>query len=87
MSLENFFKPILVKASIILIKVNQFRSIDGFLSPIFSPCLSKVWSMLHHGLRGQVQSKEFGLCLQITFWRSFVVIHQKICVFIIFITF
>ena len=50
--------------------------------------ISKVWSMLHHGSVGQVQSKECYFKFTHTLlWHFFVVFHQKICVFIIFISF
>ena len=49
--------------------------------------ISKVWSMLHHGSMGQVQSKEYYFMVRYTFVAFFVVFHQKICVFIIFISF
>ena len=50
-------------------------------------CIFKFWSMLHHGSVGQVQSKEYYFMFTYTFVTFFVVFHQKICVFIIFISF
>ena len=41
-----------------------------FLSPIFPP-IFKVWSMLHHGSVGQVQSKECYFKFTYTFFRVF----------------
>ena len=48
------------------------------------PRLSKVRSILHHGLVGPVQNKNTNLCFHILFCHLF---HLKICVFIIFISF
>ena len=48
------------------------------------PRLSKVRSILHHGLVGPVQNKNTNLCFHILFCHLF---HHKICVFIIFISF
>ena len=50
--------------------------------------IPKVWSMLHHGLVGQVENKECNFMFTdifVTFF--FVVFYKIICVFIIFIYF
>ena len=50
--------------------------------------ISKVWSMLHHGLVGRVQNKQSYCMFTYTFAAIFCVLfHQKICIFIIFISF
>ena len=50
--------------------------------------ISKVWSMLHHGLVGRVQNKQSYCMFTYTFAAIFsVLFHQKICVFIIFVSF
>ena len=54
-------------------------STNNFLSPIFSPYIYKVWSMLHHGSVGRVQSKE--CYFMFTYTSAFFI------VFIIFISF
>ena len=49
--------------------------------------ISVVWSMLHHRSVGQVQSKECCFMFRYTFLSFFVGFHQKLYVFIIFISF
>ena len=49
--------------------------------------ISRVWSMLHHGSMGQVQSKECYFMFRYTFVTFFVVFYQKVCIFIIFVSF
>ena len=49
--------------------------------------MSKVWSMLHYEPVGRVQSKECYFMSTYTFWHFCAVFHQKISVFIIFISF
>ena len=56
------------------------------MTPIYFLRFSKVWSILHHGSVGQVH-KKCSLVLLHTFMTFFVVLHHKICVFIILISF
>ena len=49
-------------------------------------CISKVWSMFHHGSVGRVQSKECYLMFTDTFRAFIVVFDQKNCLSIIFIS-
>ena len=66
--------------------MSVFRSTENFLLPIFLG-FSKVSSMLHHGPVGRVHSKECYFIFTYTFLAFFFVLHQKKCVFIIFISF
>ena len=52
------------------------KSTDNFLSPIFSLFVSKIWSMLHQGSIGRVQSKERYFIFMFHFFDIFVVFHQ-----------
>ena len=40
-------------------------------------CISKVWSMLHQGSVGWVQSRECYFMFTYTFWHFFVIFHHK----------
>ena len=72
----------------------------AFLSKILRVCsigiflylcylrITKVWSMLHHGSVGWVQSKECSFFVHIYFFGIFLLfLHQKSCAVIIFVTF
>ena len=49
---------------------------------------SEVWSMLHHGSVGRIQSKQCNSLFAFPFFGiAFVVFHQEICAFIIFTSF
>ena len=71
----NYFKIVLFKyvSLIISYQLYFFR-------------ISKVWNMLHHGSVDEFRVKNASLCLH-TLLTFFIAIHQKICVFIIFISF
>ena len=49
--------------------------------------ISKVWSMLHHGSVGQVQSKECYFRFYVLYDIFLLFLNKKKCVFIIFISF
>ena len=60
---------------------------DNFLSPRCFLRISKVWSMLYTGQQSEFRVKNATLCLHVLFRHFFVAFYQKICVFIIFISF